>query len=478
MGMNTVIAFCTRMAAFVLASAAFAHAAEAVAEGAPLPVTDTLVSETGKATGNLYAGFESGQFVNYKYRQEDFGYSWRNRAYLDYTSHYEYSDHFKVTMGLGGYLWYNSFPKQRNEDANNFDNKHVSLFISSAQGAYTFGEPDRPVAQAVVGIFPYKYNRDVRNLGEYMFRSGAYPNFILGDFDFPLARLTGARLSSSYIPGWKNDLLLTTETEIWPHFDWSLSYLTGYDFGGLFEVGAGISLTNLISIDQGMTSPKSTKNRYVDNLRSDSATLPGTDIKYEVITGDTGYYTFKSTKIVARAAFNPQGLFSSSWLGKDDLRIYSELAILGLRNYPRPTPTDSVQVNSFYADRMERMPVMFGINLPAFNLLDLLTLEVEWYGLKGPNSYQRRKEEDVPVPQPVNMWIAKNGSYTDADYAKDDWKWSLYARKALVPGFDIVAQAARDHVRHDFDSPIQLDREEALTKPGHWWWAVKIQFHD
>jgi hypothetical protein len=40
-----------------------------------------------------------------------------------------------------------------------------------------------------------------------------------------------------------------------------------------------------------------------------------------------------------------------------------------------------------------------------------------------------------------------------------------------------VAQVARDHVRHDFDSPVQLDREEALTRPGQWWWAAKIEFH-
>jgi len=434
-------------------------------------------AETKGPVTSLYAAFEAGQFVSYKYRQEDFRYSWRNRAYLDYGGHYDHSPHFRVDMGLGAYLWYNSFPKERNEDVHNLDIKRVSLFISNALGTYAFGDPSHPLATAVLGIFPYKYNPQARNLGEYLFRSGAYPNFILGDFDFPLARLTGLKVSNNWFPAWKNDVLLTTETDIWPHFDWTLSYVTSYDFGGVLEVGAGAALTNLISIHDRATTPHSLKNMYVENLRSDSVLLPGTDIKYEVVVGDTGYYTFQSTKLMARAAFSPQGLFNADWLGRDDLKIYAELAVLGWKDYPRPTPSDTMQVNSFYADRMERMPVMFGINLPAFHLLDLLALEVEWYGLKGPDSYQRRKEEDVPVPQPVNLWIAKNGSYTDADYRKDDWKWSLHARKTLTPGCDIIAQAARDHVRHDFDSPVQLDREEALTRPGQWWWAVKIQFH-
>ncbi len=431
----------------------------------------------GTATPSLYAAFEAGQFVKYKYRQEDFRYAWRNRAYLDYSTHYAHSERFTVDMGLGAYLWYNSFPKERNEDVHNLDIKRVSLFISQGRGDYRFGDPEKPVAQLTLGMFTYKYNSDARNLGEYLYRSGAYPNFLLGDFDFAMTRLTGARISSGFIRGWSNDLMLTTETDIWPHFDWTLGWVTRWKPAEFIELGAGIAFTNIISADKDHTDPRSLKNMYIENLHSDSALLPGTDIKIEVVTGDTGYYTFRSTKLMGRAALNPQALFRAPWLGPDDLKLYAEVAVLGWKDYPRPTPTDTVQVNSFYSDRMQRMPIMFGFNLPVFGALDLLALEVEWYGLQGPDSYQRRKEEDVPVPQPVDLWIAKNGSYTDSDYRKDNWKWSVYARKELVPGCSIVAQAARDHVRHDFDSPVQLDREEALTKTGQWWWAAKIEFH-
>ena len=430
------------------------------------------------ATSTLYTAFEASQFVKYKYRQEDFRYAWRNRAYFDYSSHYSHSESFDVDMGLGAFLWYNSFPKQRNEDVHNLDSKHVSLFISQAQGTYRFGDPEKPIAELALGIFPYKYNGDVRNLGEYLYRSGAYPNFLLGDFDFALTRLTGARLSAEPLRGWRNDILMTTETDIWPHFDWTLGWVTAWKTGGgLLELGGGVAFTNLISANKDQTDPRSLKNMYIENLHSDSALLPGTDIKIEVVTGDTGYYSFRSTKLMGRAALNPQALFRAPWLGPEDLKLYAEVAVLGWKNYPRPTPSDTLQINSFYTDRMQRMPVMFGCNLPAFGILDLLSLEVEWYGLQGPDSYQRRKEDEVPVPQPVDEWIAKNGSYKDADYREDNWKWSLYAKKDLVPGCAIVAQAARDHVRHNFDSPVQLDREEALTRPGQWWWAAKIEFH-
>jgi hypothetical protein len=124
---------------------------------------------------------------------------------------------------------------------------------------------------------------------------------------------------------------------------------------------------------------------------------------------------------------------------------------------------------------------MVGFNVPAFGWLDVLSLEAEWYGLKGPDSFRDRKEDGFPLPQSPTYWTEndqKFGTYTASDYVgKDDIKWSVYARKTVMQGFQVVGQVARDHVRHSFDSPIQLDREEALTKPGHWWWALKFAFY-
>lgn len=433
-----------------------------------------VAAEVGKLSKPAgYAALEGGQFVRYKYKGEDWRYSWRQRAYVNMATEMTLGERLNVYGGLSAFMWYNTFPKERNNDNLNFDEKHVDLDIARGEGVYAFGDPGKPDLVVGAGIFPYKYNPESRNLGEYLFRAGAYPNFILGDFDNPMAQLTGLRLSGTWLGNWGNDLLLTAETEIWPHFDWNLSYVTHYSFGKFLDIGGGVSFTNVLSVDADKTTPdpRKVKARYGD--------AAGKYVGY-VEGGDTLFYTFKSTKLMGRFTLNPLALLESGMFGGEDLKIYAELAVLGWKNYPRPPGFDTLQQYSFFENRNERMPVMFGINIPTFRMLDVLSLEMEWYGLKGPNSFRDRKEEGFPLPQSPTYWAeedAKFGTYTAADYAgKDDVKWSVYARKTVISGFQVVGQVARDHVRHNFDSPIQLDREEALTKPGHWWWALKLAF--
>jgi hypothetical protein len=49
-----------------------------------------------------------------------------------------------------------------------------------------------------IGLMPYKYNPEVRNLGEFLFRSGTYPFVLFNNYNFPLARLSGLRLNFKY----------------------------------------------------------------------------------------------------------------------------------------------------------------------------------------------------------------------------------------------------------------------------------------
>src|SRR5436190_12752674 len=108
-------------------------------------------------------------------------------------------------MGLGAYLWYYTFPSEYIRNDRDRNDKYLSLYIPMAKGTYLVGEPETPLLKVEAGIFPFKYNPEARNLGEYMFRTGAYPNFIQGDFDFAFARLTGFHFSSDYFKAWKND---------------------------------------------------------------------------------------------------------------------------------------------------------------------------------------------------------------------------------------------------------------------------------
>ena len=53
-------------------------------------------------------------------------------------------------------------------------------------------------------------------------------------------------------------------------------------------------------------------------------------------------YTFAGTKIMARFSFDMKGLIPADslfgLLGKEDLKLYGEATILGLKNYPDPIP--------------------------------------------------------------------------------------------------------------------------------------------
>ena len=102
---------------------------------------------------------------------------------------------------------------QRNGDNLNFDDKHVSLGIDQAEAVYAFGDVERPMLQLHLGTFCYKYNPDVRNLGEYLFRSGPYPNYILNGGFLAVgdnaAYMEGFQ-ASAHLGGLTLDLLLIT----------------------------------------------------------------------------------------------------------------------------------------------------------------------------------------------------------------------------------------------------------------------------
>ena len=68
-------------------------------------------------------------------------------------------------------------------------------YLSRADLTYNFGSSDDPDLSITLGYFPFKYNPDARNLGEYMFRSGTYPQYLITDFDFPMAKLFGMHVN-------------------------------------------------------------------------------------------------------------------------------------------------------------------------------------------------------------------------------------------------------------------------------------------
>jgi hypothetical protein len=366
------------------------------------------------------------------------------------------------------------------------------------------------------GYFPYKYNNEARNLGEYLFRSTAYPQTLTTEFDFPFARLAGVYARSAYSAGSHEfglDLLATTNTEWMAIGDLNLSLLASYNYARLFEIGAGVQFGSLISADEKATTPKTRATRY----------LNGTDTSQ--------YYTFRGTKVMGRFSFDPKKLLPSlpifgDMLGNEDLKIYGEAALLGVKNY-------GVALYSpvWYNSILERIPVMLGFNLPTNPLvaytaavvpelfsfyfpeehfdnkekktllitgfsglaagagtwylekklarklrLDVLSIEAEWWGNRYPNSMQGIVQDGVPLPflEGTNPFLTANGTIDSTKYKNDNLKWSIFGAKTFAGRYRISFQATSDHMRTFAWDWSRQDWEESLQGPDKWYFIVKF----
>jgi len=66
------------------------------------------------------------------------------------------------------------------------------------------------------GYFPFKYNPEAANLGEYLFRSGCYPTYVINNFDWAMSRVMGFNfenllLKDNDLLSIKQNLLITSE---------------------------------------------------------------------------------------------------------------------------------------------------------------------------------------------------------------------------------------------------------------------------
>jgi hypothetical protein len=363
-------------------------------------------------------------------------------------------------------MYGNTFPEEAITDkgSNNLLRYPFRLYeqatIAEGRASYCFGDIENPSLKITTGTFNYKYNDDARNLGEYMFRSGCYPGYLITTFDRPYSQLTGLMMNFSPLEKFRNDILLTCETQVQPLYDWSLSYVAGYSLSQILDVGAGISFHRLIPSESSVTSPVEGATEYFTK------------------DGDTMYYSFRGIKLMGRASFDPKELLPqklSGVLGKEDCRIFAEAAILGVKNmepykYVNHTLTLDTAKN-YYGNLFERIPIMFGMNVPVFRLLDVLSIQGEWYGTKYSEAFYATKlDKIIPVPE-KSRYI---------DFTKDNWKWSVYARKTVSGHLDLIFQIANDHSHQDiYDQlyPVYQDFNQTFTSNSDWGWWLKLQYN-
>ena len=364
--------------------------------------------------------------------------------------------HFGLTTG---YLLLD----YRKDNAEFLRRRFVPYLIDAAlEQTFSFG---KNTIFTEFGFFPVKYNPQAMNLGEYLFRSGTYPGYLSSGFELAdKEKLTG--IHGLYKYDFANqssiqaDLYFTNDMRDYPIHDFSLSYILTGKVLRFAEIAAGISHAHLIVLDERKTTPIN------DTIVFRKGTPYWNNVALVDSSGDTIEYTFRGTKGMARLTLDPKALFKTSVFGEQDLKIYAEAALLGFKNYPY-----------WYDNPAERVPVMFGLNLPTFKLLDVLSVEVEWYGSKYWNT-------------PENVWLHRSPlPYSGSPIANyeelkpredDDWKWSIYASRKLFNRLKISAQVASDHIlRTSYMPPPPSFSKytEIVPRTKDWYWMTRIMYY-
>ncbi|MBN1129638.1 MAG: hypothetical protein JXA71_11660 [Chitinispirillaceae bacterium] len=371
-----------------------------------------------------------------------------------------------------------------------------SVLLKEAQGVYSFGDPENSFLQIAAGYFPFKYNPEASNLGEYLFRTGAYPGYIITEFDFAKIRLMGFRVSSTLFNSLNLHALFTSEYIEPPYFDYSLSFLAGYKFlSNIFDIGAGVNLNRILPIVPEMTTDRS-------NLVTDDQL----DTVFE--NGVPLYYTKKGTKLMARLTIDPKPFFPfiGEMLGPHEGKLYGEVAVLGVKDY-----------GTYYPDITKRIPRMAGFNFPAFPALtygvlpigmfwgwrhemdlkmliasgisliagggaqaleimmgdrvgkilrmDILSGEIEYYGCDP------KRVSNLPTGSSA----VKPTDYLPEGMPRSLWKWSFYGQKTLTHGMAIKGLIGRDHYR-SVNQVGNYDAIERMNGPGDWHYNIRIMY--
>jgi len=312
--------------------------------------------------------------------------------------------------------------------------KKLSSGISECRADFQFGSLEQPPVQVAFGYFKYRYAPEAQDLGEYLFNSGCYPGFVFSGWEG--ANLLGVQTRVNAMEHFTHDIFLTTELFIIPAFDFSVSYIGHFIPGDMFTIGAGVMFNRLITIKETNTTPP----KPVYNPADPSETAY--------------YFTHRGIKVMGRAVFDPKPLFGKTKLGKEDLKLYAEAAILGVENYPY-----------LYEDITERVPVMVGLHLPAFNIVDILAAECEWYGSPHRNNPNNYESSGYAIPE---------GRFSAGD--EDDIKWAVTARKNILDGFSVMGRVASDHIRLKDGTGWVRDEQERTIAPDQWYWTLELKF--
>ena len=402
-------------------------------------------------------------------------------------------EHLNLYLGAGSIFWH-AIPAIPNQSASKVF--YGDAILTKAYAQFNVGEKEHPALVGKLGFFPVKYTYS-KNLGEYLFRTGTYPSFINTGNGYTAVNISstavlGTQWTHNITDAFSHDIFFTSERQSYPLHDFSLSYLARYK-GGFLNVGLGLQLDRLIPVTPSLTTPNEQKNTYFEyqgrtyannpeyyDLLATGATLDGKTAEAAQWTakGDLvdslrlaweadpasrptlNKYSFKGIKPLAMLSLDFKALFGSESFHGEEMVLYSEAVLMGFENRP-----------IYYENRMERLAVMVGLNLPTFGLLDNFNIELERLTARYVNGYRIAREGNLPLPD-YNYDQVKG--YDPDDWSGDDIKWSVFLNRKIIEGFNIQAQIASDHLRGRRFTRV-VSENSILVDDSNWYYMVKLQ---
>lgn len=495
--------------------------------GAALLCAGALAAASAEDGGIQYkplsiSGFmEAGKFWNPRYgAKPPIENDWTDHFGTFVTQSADVNDRLAFDIGLGGIFQY-----MKSEEINPrwLGTQWKMFFIGPTVADLRWGSmKDGDGLGFQFGRFTYKYNPEATNLGEYLFRAAAYPTFLMGGgYAFlgdPMAFLQGARLHWA-AGSLAADLILNTETTLPALYDFSVAGLVSYKVGdGLLDLGAGVNLKRILPVRPSKTTPEVAANshfkrgnqQYVgyttyyteqaafheamgkrspadsafhnarsayfkaiaDSVSNTTDSLDATgnpktrgwvDPRTGLVPGSE-FYTQKAILAMVRASADLKKVIGSDAFGPNDLRMSLEVNLLGIQNKP-----------VFYEKATDRMPVTFSVNLPGFKVLDLVSLQLEYFNSPWMNGYSNllgNNNKNLPLPSmPTGADTLWNRAAFNDVSKRDNFSWSLLLKKNFAGAAWASMQMARDHSRmvsKDFWTGGGLEPTEVLGEETTW----------
>ncbi len=383
-----------------------------------------------------------------------FEHLWTNTSLLHLNIESNATDWFTVKLGLEFYVNFLLKGSNAMNKASYF--RTYSSYLAEAQGTMHW-DYDNPVFSSLkisTGMLPYTINDEVKTLGNYLFRSTIHPLSVQNKVDYPWADLMGGLAEVGLFENRLTfEAILASEFNYVPFFDFTPAFGLYYKPNDVIDVGGAIAFHHAIQANVGLMPDSLGKN-------------------------------WQGIKIDARAIFDPKPLFGGmDFIEKEGLKIYAELAFLGLKD---TLEVDTSSLGRFlrqdttglydglvFPDNslLNRMPLMIGINIPTWKILDLLSVELEWFFSPYANDWLGKfadQETSARAPASLEQW--------DNYINKDNFSWAIHVRKSIGK-FETRALFSRDHTIYRLSNVQNGNFEQTMKRPDDWHWQIQLRYN-